>query len=307
MFDYFKTFLDPSLAEILKGHTGPITSLVLLENGNLASGSDDSTVKIWNTANFSLVKNISTGNDGIIAMASLKNGCLAVSVSDKIQIWHIEDASLLRTMQVSNGYATSLLELPSGELASGASKGVIQIWNVNNGTLRKTLRKFYSKDLKITLIPLLVLENGYLATSDRVIKIWDTGVVSIKITIETNNTFYSLAQLHSGYLAGGCVNGSIIIWNTTTGGLVKVLNGHTKQVRALKVLPNGFLASGSVDSSIKIWNVNSGSLVREIKDKNANIFSLELLKNGFLASVSGNDIKIWSLDDLTEYNDGQYF
>ena len=38
-----------ALTETLTGHNGDVYALALLKNGNLASGSEDNSIKIWNT------------------------------------------------------------------------------------------------------------------------------------------------------------------------------------------------------------------------------------------------------------------
>ncbi len=55
------------------GHTYWVISLASLENGYLASGSVDSTVKIWDQSNTDLIGH----TDLIYSLASLENGYLA--------------------------------------------------------------------------------------------------------------------------------------------------------------------------------------------------------------------------------------
>jgi WD40 repeat protein len=50
----------------------------------------------------------------------------------------------------------------------------------------------------------------------------------------------------------------IKLWNTSTGGLIKVLTGHSDWVNALAYSPDRkILASGSADNSIKLWPILS--------------------------------------------------
>ncbi len=71
----------------------------------------------------------------------------------------------------------------------------------------------------------------------------------------------SLARLENGLLASASFDDVIIIWNVTTGEIVKELEGHKGTIFALAVLSDGKLASGSDDKTIKIWNLDDGKLI----------------------------------------------
>ncbi|MEO3707349.1 WD40 repeat domain-containing protein [Trichormus azollae] len=50
----------------------------------------------------------------------------------------------------------------------------------------------------------------------------------------------------------------IKLWNTSIGGLIKVLTGHSDWVNALAYSPDRkILATGSADNSIKLWPILS--------------------------------------------------
>jgi WD40 repeat protein len=48
--------VEKGLIRVLTGHSGPVCSLTVLNNGELASGSWDKTIKIWNAVKGTLVK-----------------------------------------------------------------------------------------------------------------------------------------------------------------------------------------------------------------------------------------------------------
>jgi len=74
----------------LTGHTGAVFPLVALPNGNLASGSNDMTVKIWNTNNRSLVYTLTGHTNFVRTLVSLPNGNLASgSYDNTLKIWTI--------------------------------------------------------------------------------------------------------------------------------------------------------------------------------------------------------------------------
>jgi len=57
----------------------------------------------------------------------------------------------------------------------------------------------------------------------------------------------------AGVLVSGSKDGSIRIWDTSSGSTLKVLTGHTMKVEDLAFNDKGVLASASQDTKVKLW------------------------------------------------------
>jgi WD40 repeat protein len=118
-----------------------------------------------------------------------------------------------------------------------------------------------------------------------------------------------MAVLPNGFLAGGCADGKIYVWNTDDMSLNKSLTGHSEGVNALVVLVNGFLASASDDDTILVWDANTQQSFRNLSGHISSVTSLAALANGNLASASADkSIKIWNATDgsLIKSSDSGY-
>ena len=66
---------------------------------------------------------------------------------------------------------------------------------------------------------------------------------------------------HGNILASGGYDGSIALWNLSTGEMLSKFSGHSGTVKPMIVSPDGsLLATGSTDKTLKLWNLNSGTL-----------------------------------------------
>jgi WD40 repeat protein len=79
-------------------------ALATLPNGNLASGSYDSSIKIWNPNTGTLVYTLILHTNTVFALATLQNGNLASSSGDtSICIWNPNTGSILYTLTGHTG------------------------------------------------------------------------------------------------------------------------------------------------------------------------------------------------------------
>lgn len=58
------------------------------------------------------------------------------------------------------------------------------------------------------------------------------------------------------FIAAGCLDSTVYIWDSTTGGLVERLHGHVDSVYSVAFTSDGDgLVSGSLDKTVKHWDI----------------------------------------------------
>ncbi len=199
------------------GHSSGVWSLAVLSDDLLATGSFDSTIKIWNINIVEKTLRTLTGHNGPVEALVLlqdKGHIASGSMDHTVKIWHINTGKLVQQLISHTGPVSSLCAFSKDKLISGSRDKTIKIWNVLNGTLLTTFN-----------------EN------------------------ERSIECLTLVNDDQSLLASGSSNGEIKIWNTNNGALVKSFEGHSNfLISSLVVLPDGRLVSCSRDLTIKIWN-----------------------------------------------------
>ena len=94
---------------------------------------------------------------------------------------------------------------------------------------------------------------------------------------------YILKQITPTILASGSLDGTIKLWDTSSGQLIRTLTGHTGYIYySLDIMANGgggqtTLVSGSTDRTLKIWNWSNGQVLSTTESQGRGIYSLAVI------------------------------
>ena len=90
------------LIRTLEGHAGAVRAVAMSGDGTRAvSGSDDTTLKVWDLTTGRLLRTLEGHADGVTAVAMSGDGTRAVSGSDDetLKVWDLTTGRLLRTLE----------------------------------------------------------------------------------------------------------------------------------------------------------------------------------------------------------------
>ena len=240
-----------TLIRTYSNHSSYVWTLEWLDADTLASsGYQDKTIKIWSLSSGYTKRVINTGayvlslkllngsNDGSPSSTSFY---LAVGLNASINIYNINDGSLVSTLNGHTDYVRDLVQISNDLLASSSGDRTVRLWNLATNTCTFIPRGHTSSVYGLKQINSQILASG---SHDATIKLWNTtsGQLIRTLTGHTNEVLWSI----------DLINDNISSQSTT-------------------------LVSGSGDQTVRKWNWQTGELLSTIQVPNSYIYSLAVI------------------------------
>lgn len=104
---------------------------------------------------------------------------------------------------------------------------------------------------------------------------------------------------NNNQIVSGHNNGRVRIWDTSTGTLVKELQGHQEEIYSLAVASERqWIVTGSKDKSVRVWDALTGTLLHVFKGHTDWVRSVAVSHDGthIVAGSDDGTVRIWALD-----------
>ena len=298
------------LTKTLTGHAKKISSVSYTPDGKyLATGSEDSTLKVWDVGSgkcLTTISDIIVGMQGETSIIYSPDGKVLTTLhkDNTIKLWEVASRRCVKILTPKTtghpalpGDIRSIAYTPDGRcLAVADWEKNIKLLEVETGIELKTLRSYAGFAGEAKYSP----DGTYMVSGmgNGSIKLWKMASGKFKIlsghTDSINDIIYSP---DGAYLVTSSDDSTIKLWEVASSKCVKTFIGHTDGVDSIVYSSDGkYITSGSSDNTIKIWEVVTGECVKTF-ECGGPVTSVCYRPDGtYLASCSWDgSIKIWNV------------
>ena len=316
-----------------KGHTQSVSSVCLTDR-YLATGSHDSTAKLWDVESGKVVRTFK-GHTSSLNSVSLTDKYLATGGNDSTAIlWDLKSGKVLRT--VKHDWQVTSVSLKDKYLATGSWDKSTKVVDLRTGKLIHTFighdqwvlsvafkREIQEVDMDRSMWPVvhflgdekklntvvlaLILrywfqrrKERYLATGsqDCTAKVWDLNSGKVERTYAYDpvlNVQVTSVSLTDKHLATGLYDDTAKLWDVKSGKLLHTFTGHTGVVSSVS-LTDEYLATGSHDGTARLWDLKTGKVVHTFTHYSlAGLTSVSLTDKYLATGSNDKTAKLWDL------------
>ena len=292
----------------LEGHTKSARGLAMSPDGTtLASGSLDSTIKLWDTKTYEEMATLRGSDSEIWSLAFSPDGSMlaAGTVDGWITLWDVASRERTGTLAGHTWWTLALAFSPDGAtLISGSftDEDKMKAWDVATGELIDVLKGHAGPIMQLLFSP----DGSMLASAsfDYSIGLWDVAArkVRYKLVRPGGRGIRSIAFSPDGRVlaATAGAEGLIALWDAATrNNIADLPMVHAPTVNVLTFSPDGeILASGGPEGTVIVRNAATGKLYERLPHTGS-ISSLAYWHDGSVlaASTYRGRIEVWDTSE----------
>ena len=299
---------SPYHVATLEGHTQRVNGLAMSPDGTtLASGSLDSTIKLWDTKTYEETATLRGSDSEIWSLAFSPDGSMLAAGTFRgwITLWDVASRERTGTLAGHTGWTLALAFSPDGAtLISGAfsDEDKMKVWDVATGELIGVLKGHTDSIEQLLFSP----DGSILASAsfDYSIGLWDAAALKLRYRLVRvgGRGIRSIAFSPDGRVLAATAGAErlIALWDVATrNNIADLPMVHAPVVNVLTFSPDGeSLVSGGAEGTVILRNVSTGKLYERLAHTGA-ISSLAYWHDGSVlaASTYRGRIEVWDTSE----------
>ncbi|OIT08167.1 dynein assembly factor with wdr repeat domains 1 [Nicotiana attenuata] len=238
------------------GHAGSVTCGGFTPDGKLiCTGSDDATLRIWDpksAQSIHVVRGQPYHTEGLT--------CLTISLDSTLALTGSKDGSA-HIVNIITGKVVTSLSVHTDSIECDSFSARHKFFGKSLPTIAWICSSFEMENRmkdENKGVPLNENEFGLKRSMDNKLVIWDLQQYLPRSICEHEEGVTCLLWLgQCRYVATGCVDGQVRIWDSRSGECVKTFNGHTEAIQSLAASSNGeYLVSVSMDKTARVFEIS---------------------------------------------------
>lgn len=253
----------------LPGHPGGTGTVAFSPDGRSAiSGGQDGTVRLWNLANGTVVKEFAGHHDYVSGVAfGPKGKFIASGSNDKtVRIWSVSTGKEIQRYVGHTEPVYALAITPDGKnIISAGGEQIIHVWNISSG---RPIGKWIGHPFRIGTYSVSVSADGLLAATcggDKTVRVWDVrrGRELTRRGGQPDKVHGLCISADKKYLLTGSNDNVVRLFDLKTMKEIRQFRGHTAMVFGVAMSLDGkYAVSASGLSDVRLWDVATGKQVQ---------------------------------------------
>ncbi|VEP18621.1 conserved hypothetical protein [Hyella patelloides LEGE 07179] len=292
-----------------QSHTNSNETVAWSPDGKMvASGGQDCTIRLWHPTTGECLKIFKLDTDWLfwISVAWSPDGLssnggktMAIAVQEKIQLWDVETATCIKTIEGHEQYVVSLDWHPHKNLlASSSIDRTVRIWDTSTQECLQVLEHDnYAWSIAWS-------HNGKMlasASHDQTAKLWDAETGHCLHTLSGHqNWLWSVAWSKCDRtIVTGSHDQTAKFWDVSTGQCLKTFQGYIGSIWSLTWHEDGQnLYSGSGDHALRQWQVATGECLKTTTGNRQTVWAISPSPNykTFASGGASKIVWIWDIE-----------
>ncbi|HEV2373673.1 MAG TPA: NB-ARC domain-containing protein [Streptosporangiaceae bacterium] len=279
------------------GHRRAVNAVAVAPDANwLATCGWDKKMRIWDPATGKERARISCDDTSAVAIAPDGNW-LAIGIGLSIRIWDPATMTERARSDVrQTSWVTAVAVSPDGDwLATGSKDRGVLIWDAATGVKRLGLSHHDATES--------LTASGSTRTDSssawRTVRALVKAVRELVLVARGGNWVTTVAIAPDGaWLAAGGLDGTVRIWDVTSGRQRATFNGNAGPVMAMAVGPDGrWLATAFSDGLVRVWDVAAEKEQAVLSGHGGWVTALAVVPDGSWLAAASSDgtVSIWDV------------
>ena len=244
MFD----FNTNEISLISKGHKGRINCLIKLPDGKVASGGQDSKIKIWDIDKKECVETLEGHSSIIWDIKYINDKIISASDDNSSKIFDLKDKSN-KYLFYTRRHISCVAILPNNKVLLAIARNIL---------LFDLETKQQESFLEIKAWTLKTLKNGDVAAGLGngllyILKVTDEISIKTEFARGHNSTINTIIELSNEKLVTCSDENDLIVWDISEPEGIYIIKAHNNLVTGLCLIEGNKFASVSKDNQLKLY------------------------------------------------------